>query len=135
MKFLHRQQPLLRSLVATAAVSFPLACTPVAMGQTGDFDPEDRGSKVEDDAWYDISEWFDGNDYNPTDEAIGRWDDEIFSYEDARTSSDSDNDQLIIPPILSMARTTTKAMCPTRIAMRTERTSDRRGTSIVTVIT
>lgn len=97
MKFLHRQQPILRSLVATAAVSFPLACTPVAMGQTGDFDAEDRGSKVEDDAWYDISEWFDGNDYNPTDEAIGRWDDEIFSYEDARTSSDSDNDQLIIP--------------------------------------
>lgn len=97
MKFFHRQQPILRSLVATAAVAFPLACAPVALGQTGDYDPEDRGDKVEDDAWYDVSEWFDGNDYNPTDEAIGRWDDEIFSYEDARTSNDSDNDELIIP--------------------------------------
>ncbi|MEO9593823.1 hypothetical protein [Rhodopirellula bahusiensis] len=97
MTFLHRRQRLLRSLVASAAVSFPVACTPVAMAQTGDFDPEDRGSKVEDDAWYDVSEWFDGNDYNPTDEAIGRWDDEVFSYEDAHTSGDSDNDQLIIP--------------------------------------
>lgn len=46
----------------------------------------------EDDAWYDISEWFDGNDYNPTDEAIGRWDDETWDYADALTSSDSDND-------------------------------------------
>lgn len=48
--------------------------------------------KYEDDAWYDVSEWFDGNDYNPTDEAIGRWDDERFSYYDNSTSSDGDND-------------------------------------------
>lgn len=45
----------------------------------------------EDDAWYDVSEWFDGNDYNPTDEAIGRWDDEIFHYGENATSSDNDN--------------------------------------------
>lgn len=45
----------------------------------------------EDDAWYDVSEWFDGNDYNPTDEAIGRWDDETFTFADNATSSDNDN--------------------------------------------
>ena len=47
----------------------------------------------EDDAWYDVSEWFDGNDYNPTDEAIGRWDNEVFEFSDAATSTDRDNDQ------------------------------------------
>ncbi|QDV40504.1 hypothetical protein Enr13x_03100 [Stieleria neptunia] len=47
----------------------------------------------EDDAWYDVSEWFDGNDYNPTDEAIGRWDDEVFTFTDNATSTDSDNDR------------------------------------------
>lgn len=46
----------------------------------------------EDDAWYDVSEWFDGNDYNPTDEAVGRWDDEIFTFADNVTSNDLDND-------------------------------------------
>lgn len=46
----------------------------------------------EDDAWYDVSEWFDGNDYNPTDEALGRWDDESFSYRDKQQSTDEDND-------------------------------------------
>ncbi len=45
----------------------------------------------EDDAWYDVSEWFDGNDYNPTDEAIGRWDNETFSFADNVNSSDNDN--------------------------------------------
>ena len=50
------------------------------------------GEKYEDDAWYDITEYFDGNDYNPTDEALGRWDDERFNYSDARTSTDDDND-------------------------------------------
>lgn len=97
MKFLYRRQPILRSLVATAAISVPVGAGSNAFAQTGDYEPEERGAKVEDDAWYDVSEWFDGNDYNPTDEAIGRWDDEVFSYEDARTSSDSDNDQPIIP--------------------------------------
>lgn len=40
----------------------------------------DAGARLEDDAWYDVSEWFDGNDYNPADEAIGRWDNEVFEY-------------------------------------------------------
>ncbi|MCO8124896.1 hypothetical protein NHH03_24375 [Stieleria sp. TO1_6] len=53
---------------------------------------EEATTNYEDDAWYDVSEWFDGNDYNPTDEAIGRWDDEKFSYHDKQTSSDQDND-------------------------------------------
>ena len=51
----------------------------------------------EDDAWYDVSEWFDGNDYNPTDEAIGRWDNESYSYhEDVGT--DQDTDDLMFEP-------------------------------------
>lgn len=44
----------------------------------------------EDDAWYDVSEWFDGNDYNPTDEAIGRWDDEAYGTTDVGTDRDSE---------------------------------------------
>ena len=51
----------------------------------------------EDDAWYDVSEWFDGNDYNPTDEAVGRWDNESYSYfEDVGT--DQDTDYLMFEP-------------------------------------
>ncbi|GAA4467936.1 hypothetical protein [Novipirellula rosea] len=53
---------------------------------------EENTPYYEDDAWYDVSEWFDGNDYNPTDEAIGRWDDETYDASDAVTSSDQDND-------------------------------------------
>jgi hypothetical protein len=34
----------------------------------------------EDDAWFDISEWLDGNDYNPTDEIAGKWDDETYDW-------------------------------------------------------
>jgi hypothetical protein len=52
----------------------------------------DNTPYYEDDAWYDVSEWFDGNDYNPTDEAIGRWDNETFSFAENLTSSDYDND-------------------------------------------
>ncbi len=52
----------------------------------------DNNPYYEDDAWYDVSEWFDGNDYNPTDEAIGRWDDETFDFADNATSDDADND-------------------------------------------
>jgi hypothetical protein len=44
----------------------------------------------EEDAWYDVSEWLDGNDYNPTDEVLGMWDDE--SYGSSPISTDQDND-------------------------------------------
>lgn len=44
----------------------------------------------EEDAWYDVSEWLDGNDYNPTDEVFGRWDDEY--YGSSPVSTDQDND-------------------------------------------
>jgi len=44
----------------------------------------------EDDAWYDVSEWLDGNDYNPTDEKFGRWDDEV--YDSDSGDYDYDND-------------------------------------------
>ncbi|HEV7300649.1 MAG TPA: hypothetical protein VGN72_14890 [Tepidisphaeraceae bacterium] len=45
----------------------------------------------EDDGWLDITEWFDGNDYNPTDEAWWRWDDEQYSAA-KDTAGDSDSD-------------------------------------------
>ena len=52
---------------------------------------EQRSPYYEDDGWLDITEWFDGNDYNPTDEAWWRWDDEAYQ---ARkdTGSDVDSD-------------------------------------------
>ncbi len=76
-----------RMLLATLiAASYCTASTAVA---------DERASRYyEDDAWYDVTEWFDGNDYNPTDEAIGRWDDEVFSFADNATSSDEDNDSI-----------------------------------------
>lgn len=45
----------------------------------------------EDDALLDVTEWFDGNDYNPTDEAWWRWDDETYQAS-KDTSGDSDSD-------------------------------------------
>lgn len=61
---------------------------------------EGLGRYYEEDAWYDITEWFDGNDYHPTDEVIGRWNDETYtqqgggnSYEEWPTSSYYDYDQ------------------------------------------
>ena len=45
----------------------------------------------EDDALLDITEWFEGNDYNPTDEAWWRWDDETYQARQD-TSGDSDSD-------------------------------------------
>ena len=54
---------------------------------------EENTRLYEDDAWYDVSEWFDGNDYNPTDEAIGRWDNETYDpAEDVGTDQDNDVD-------------------------------------------
>lgn len=43
----------------------------------------------EDDGWLDITEWFDGNDYNPTDEVWWRWDDEKY---DASSDTGTDTD-------------------------------------------
>ena len=72
------------------------AATPLAMGATptvhADEEWEENTILYEDDAWYDVSEWFDGNDYNPTDEAIGRWDNETYDVDEALTSNDVDND-------------------------------------------
>ena len=39
---------------------------------------QDGNALYEDDAWWDITEWLDGNDYNPTDEKVGVWDDEVY---------------------------------------------------------
>jgi microcompartment protein CcmK/EutM len=68
-----------------------LAIGSVAVGLGAGQEPEERGRYYEDDAWYDITEWFDGNDYNPTDEKWWRWDDE--TYDAAQdTGGDRDND-------------------------------------------
>jgi hypothetical protein len=39
---------------------------------------DEQSPYYEDDAWYDVSEWLDGNDYNPADEDPLRWDDEVY---------------------------------------------------------
>lgn len=74
-------------LAAVIGVAF---ATPTALLRADEFGSNTR--YYEYDAWYDVSEWFDGKDYNPTDEAIGRWDDETWSYADEMTDSDADND-------------------------------------------
>lgn len=51
---------------------------------------EQSSSYYENDAWYDITEWFDGNDYNPTDEVAGKWDNE--KYDRSALDTDADND-------------------------------------------
>ena len=50
-----------------------------------------NSTHYEKDGWLDITEWFDGNNYNPTDEAWWRFDDE--TYQASRdTGGDNDND-------------------------------------------
>lgn len=56
-----------------------------------DVEWEETTPYYEDDSWYDISEWFDGNDYNPTDEVTGRIDDETYQARRDR-GYDQDND-------------------------------------------
>lgn len=61
-----------KHLTALVAVSL-LAATP-ALAQ------DDHDSPYyEKDAWWDITEWLDGNDYNPTNEKVFAWDDESYS--------------------------------------------------------
>lgn len=52
---------------------------------------EKSSSFYEDDAWYDITEWMDGNDYNPVDEQWGKLDDDV--YDSDAPSLDRDNDR------------------------------------------
>ncbi|TWU25113.1 hypothetical protein Pla52o_14110 [Novipirellula galeiformis] len=83
-----KKRLLLASLIAATCCTVPLATSRSANAD------ESASRFYEDDAWYDVSEWFDGNDYNPTDEAIGRWDNETFEYADNRSSTDRDNDRV-----------------------------------------
>jgi hypothetical protein len=78
-------------LIPRALGALALGMLALATARTASADEfESRTPYYEDDAWYDVSEWLDGNDYNPTDEAIGRWDDE--TYHAATSADDSDND-------------------------------------------
>lgn len=81
-----------KTTLFTALATFAICSLMSALAVAQQQEPEDRGWKYEDDAWYDITEWFDGNDYNPTDEAWGRWDDETYDSADAATSDDYDSD-------------------------------------------
>ena len=74
------------SCVALIASLGAVAPSPLRAAEFGASTPH-----YEDDGLLDITEWFDGNDYNPTDEAWWRWDDETYQ---ARkdTSGDVDND-------------------------------------------
>ncbi|SMP67252.1 hypothetical protein SAMN06265222_110126 [Neorhodopirellula lusitana] len=86
----------LQRLAIVIAPALALTVTPPIHANDTTAEKSTVGSRYEDDAWYDVSEWFDGNDYNPTDEAIGRWDDERFDYRDKQTSTDNDNDVEVV---------------------------------------
>ncbi|TWT90590.1 hypothetical protein Mal64_09840 [Pseudobythopirellula maris] len=75
-----------RWLAGSAAI---LVAAPTFAATTTDW--EQSSPYYEDDAWYDVTEMFDGNDYNPTDERWGVWDDEIYGNND-RTSLEYDTD-------------------------------------------
>ncbi|WP_182866482.1 hypothetical protein [Stieleria mannarensis] len=87
-----QKKRLLLAAALGAAVAMPVTALRADNPLGTDSEFGDYTSYYEDDAWYDVSEWFDGNDYNPTDEAIGRWDDEKFDFADNATSTDQDND-------------------------------------------
>jgi hypothetical protein len=54
---------------------------------------EEHTPYYEDDALLDVTEWLDGNDYNPTDERFGVWDDEF--YDSDAIEYDVDDDYLL----------------------------------------
>ncbi len=79
---------LMKQFLAVAIVAAVLPCavpTTILAAEWEEYSPY-----YEDDAWYDVSEWLDGNDYNPTDEVVGVWDDEV--YDATKVESDTDND-------------------------------------------
>lgn len=76
---------------AFASLAMSVLALPTSAIAQYDNEWEESSPYYEDDAWYDISEWFDGNDYNPVDERAGVWNDE--TYDPSVTSSDRDNDR------------------------------------------
>ena len=68
-----RRGPSLLRAAVVATVGVALAGAPAGGAEVGS-----SSRYYEDDAWYDVTEWLDGNDYNPTDEAWWRWDDEAY---------------------------------------------------------
>jgi hypothetical protein len=73
--------PTAAAILAVVAVSAPT--------QAAEW--EQNTPYYERDGWLDISEWFDGNSYNPTDESTWRWDDETYNLSDD-VGKDADND-------------------------------------------
>ncbi len=59
-----------KKLRGVALATSPLLATALLAANLRAVEPEGAGSRVEDDAWYDVSEWFDGNDYNPRDDRV-----------------------------------------------------------------
>lgn len=68
----------------------PVAALCFIQPATADEEWEEHTPYYEDDAWYDVSEWLDGNDYNPTDETIGEWDDETYNWDTSDRDVDDD---------------------------------------------
>lgn len=78
-----------QAVAAAIAAAVPLSVMTVTV-HADEFGTSTRA--YEDDAWYDVTEWFDGNDYNPTDEAVGRIDNETWDASEELNDGDSDND-------------------------------------------
>lgn len=77
----------LSGFIAASAIALPLVgASSLAVAAEW----EENTPYYEDDAWYDVSEWLDGNDYNPTDEVFGVWDDETYDSNVADTDEDDD---------------------------------------------
>ncbi|MCY7325280.1 MAG: hypothetical protein LH605_04020, partial [Microbacteriaceae bacterium] len=68
------------------AVVLLTGCTTGASESASDEAPPNSGRPTE-----DVTEWFDGNDNNPSDEKFGRWDDEVYQA-DKDTGTDVDSD-------------------------------------------
>lgn len=64
----------------TAACIAAAAC----MGTAYAGDWENSSKHYEDDAWYDVTEWLDGNDYNPKGEDFWEWDNERYGAQNRR---------------------------------------------------
>jgi hypothetical protein len=76
-----------RYLFGTVASAVCIAASPVAIAAEW----EESSPYYEDDAWYDVTEWLDGNDYNPTDEQFGEWDNEVYDSDSLEYDYDDDD--------------------------------------------
>jgi hypothetical protein len=91
MKPVEAQRPscAARICVARTAAGILAVMAMSAPAQAAEW--EQNTPYYERDGFLDISEWFDGNSYNPTDESMWRWDDETYDLSED-VGADADND-------------------------------------------